>query len=113
MKDQNGKQIIGAYNTGDWYEFAYVTAQSKGGGREVTVVPLLGGTDISIARKNMPVYQVFVAIGCIGDKNLSDPSSWLMVACLPPYDDKAARAAKRKLEGPYGIKRRKVEPEYY
>jgi hypothetical protein len=72
-------------------------------------VPLFGSTDVSIARKNIPVYPYFVGCGCLGDRNMSEPSSWLMVACLPHYDEKAARAAKRKEDGPTGIKRRKVQ----
>jgi hypothetical protein len=109
VRDKDGVRIIGAFNTGDWYEFAHLTAQTKGGGRPVSVVPLFGSTDLSIARKNMPVYPYFVGCGCLGDRNMSEPSSWLMVACLPHYDEKAARAAKRKDEGPTGIRRRKVQ----
>jgi hypothetical protein len=108
VRGEDGVLIIGAFNTGDWYEFAHLTAQTKGGGRPVTVVPLFGSTNVTIARKNMPVYAFFFASGCIGDRNMSEPSSWLMVACLPHYKDKAARAAKRKEDGPTGIRRRKV-----
>ena len=109
VRDGDAVRIIGAYNTGDWYEFAYLTAQTKGGGRQVTVVPLFGSTDVSIARKNMPVYPFFLTQGCVGDRNMSEPGSWLMLACLPHYNDKAARAAKRPVDGPMGIRRRKVK----
>ena len=108
VRDEDGVRIIGAFNTGDWYEFAHLTAQTKGDGRPVTVMPLFGSTDVTIARKNMPVYPFFCASGCIGDRNMSEPSSWLMVACLPHYKEKAAHAAKRKDDGPTGIRRRKV-----
>ncbi len=46
VKDKDGVRIIGAYNTGDWYEFAHPLAQSKGCGRHVTGVPLFGSTDV-------------------------------------------------------------------
>ncbi len=36
---------------------------------------------------------------------MSEPGSWLMVACLPHYNEKAARAAKRKDDGPTGAER--------
>jgi hypothetical protein len=108
VRGRDGVRIIGAYNTGDWYEFAHVTAQTKGGGRPVTVLPLFGGTDVTVARKNVPVYPFFTCPGCIGDRNMSEPGSWLLVACLPHYNDKAAVAAKRPFEGPLSIKRRKV-----
>jgi hypothetical protein len=39
VRDKEGLCIIGAFNTGDWYKFAYVTAQSKGDGRHVAVCP--------------------------------------------------------------------------
>jgi hypothetical protein len=108
VRDKEGVCIIGAFNTGDWFKFASVTAQSKGGGRHVTVLPLFCSTDVSVARKKMSVYPFFVGVGCIGDKQLAEPGSWLMVACLPHYNDNAARAAKRPKDGPYGIMRRKV-----
>ena len=109
LRDKDGVRIIGAFDTGDWFEFAYVTAQTKGDGRPVSVVSLFGSTDITIARKNVPVYPFFVTSGCLGDRNISDPKSWLMVGCLPTYNENAARAAKRKVEGPTGIRRRKVQ----
>jgi hypothetical protein len=114
LGDRDGIRIIGAFNTGNWFEFAHVTAQTKGDGRPVSVVPLFGGTDVSIALKNMPVYVLFVGCGCHGDRNMSEPSSWWMVGCLPHDNDseKAARAAKRKEEGPTGIRRRKVHQPY-
>jgi hypothetical protein len=108
VRDQDGVRIYGAFNTGSWYQFAHVTAQTKGDGRPVSVVSLFGSTDVSIARKKMAVYPFFFASGCIGDRNMSEPSSWMMVACLPHYNDKAARAAGRIEEGPHGIRRRKV-----
>ena len=108
VKDMDGVRIIGAFNTGDWYEFAHVKAQTKGDGRPVSVVPLIGSTDVTVARKNMPVYPFFLSVGCLGDRNLSEPGSWLMLACLPHYNEKAARAAKRPEDGPTGVRRRKV-----
>ncbi len=108
VRDTDGVRVIGAFNTGDWYEFAHVTAQTKGDGSPVMVNPILCSTDVTVARKNLPVYPFFLACGCIGDRHLSEPSSWLMVACLPHYDEKAARAAKRPADGPTGIPRRKV-----
>ena len=72
------------------------------------MVPLLGGTDVTVARKNMPFYPFFICLGCIGDRHMSEPGSWLLVASLPHYNDKAAVAAKRPIDGPHSIKRRKV-----
>ena len=108
VRGEDGVLIIGAFNTGDWYEFAHLTAQTKGEGRPVTVVPLFGGTDVTVARKNIPFYAFFFCSGCIGDRNMSEPGSWLLVASLPHYNDKAAVAAKRPFDGPLSIKRRKV-----
>ena len=113
LRGKDGIRIIGAFNTGNWFEFAHLTAQTKGDGRPVSVVPLFGGTDVSIARKNMPVYVFFISCGCLGDRNMSEPSSWLMVGCLPHYNEKAAHAAKRKDEGPTGIRRRKVQQPWH
>ena len=113
LRGEDGIRIIGAFNTGDWFEFAHVTAQTKGDGRPVSVVSLFGSTDVSIARKNMPVYPFFTGSGVLGDRKMSEPSSWLMVACLPHYNEKAARAAKRKEEGPTGIRRRKVQQPWH
>jgi len=108
VRDRDGIRVIGAFNTGDWYEFAHVTAQSKGGGRPVTVVPLFAGADVTVARKKISVYPFFVALGISGDNKLSEPGSWLMVACLPHYKDKVANAAGRPPTGPQSIMRRKV-----
>ena len=33
VRNQDGVRIIGAFNTGDWYEFAHLTAQNKGDGQ--------------------------------------------------------------------------------
>lgn len=110
VRDREGIRIIGAFNTGDWYEFAHVVAQKKGGGgpSPVTVVPLLCSTDATVARKNMPVYVFLVSIGCLGDRHRSEPGNWLMVACLPHYNDQAAKNAHRPDRGPLSIPRRKV-----
>ena len=115
VRDREGVRIIGAFNTGDWYEFAHVVAQKKGmppapgsDGSPVTVLPLLCSTDATVARKNMPVYVFLVCIGCLGDRHRSEPGNWLMVACLPHYNDQAARNAHRPDTGPRSIARRKV-----
>jgi len=108
VKDREGIRIIGAYNTGDWYEFAHVLAQKKGKGEPVSVLPLLCSTDATVARKNMPVYVFLVSIGCLSDRHRSEPGNWLMVACLPHYNDQAARNAHRPDTGPRSIARRKV-----
>ena len=111
VKGEDGIRIIGALNTSNWYECAYVRAQEfeVGDGSPVTPLPVFCGTDVSIARKNMPAYPFFATHGVLGDRNMSEPGSWLMVACLPHYNEKAAKAAKRKLEGAKGIRRRKVK----
>ena len=108
VRDRDGIRVIGAFNTGDWYEFAHVIAQKKGDGRPVTVVPLLCGTDATVARKNMPVYVFLACIGCLGDRHRSEPGNWLMVACLPHYNEDAAKAAHRPEKGALSIARRKV-----
>ena len=102
-------RIIGAFNTGTWFEFANVTAQAMGDGSPVSVVSLFGSTDVSVARKKMSIYPFFFSSGCIGDRNMSEPGSWMLLACLPHYNEIAARAAGRKEEGPTGIRRRKVQ----
>jgi hypothetical protein len=111
VKGEDGIRIIGALNTSNWYECAYVRAQEfeVGDGSPVTPLPVFCGTDVSVARKNMPAYPFFTTHGVLGDRNMSEPGSWLMVACLPHYNEKAAKAAKRKLEGAQGIRRRKVK----
>ena len=111
VKGEDGICIIGALNTSNWYECSYVRAQEfqVGDGSPVTPLPIFCGTDVSIARKNMPAYPFFATHGVLGDRNMSEPGSWLMVACLPHYNEKAAKAAKRKVEGAKGIRRRKVK----
>jgi hypothetical protein len=65
VKDENGCRIFGAFNTSDWYDFAYLTAQTKriggpGGPEEhVTPVPAFLGTDVTVARKKCPFYPCF------------------------------------------------------
>ena len=114
VKDENGCRIFGAFNTSDWYEFAYLTAQTKriggpgGPGEHVTPVPAFLGTDVTVARKKCPFYPCFVGNGVLGDKHLSEPSAWLLVGCLAHYNDDAAKRAKRPTDGPRSIKRRKV-----
>ncbi len=108
MCQRVSRASIGAFNTGDWYKYAYVTAQSKAGGRHVTVLPLFCSTDVSLAREKTSVYPFFLGVWCIGDRHLAEPGSWLMVACLPHYNDNAARAAKRPKDGPYGIIKRYI-----
>jgi hypothetical protein len=104
-----GVRIVGAFNTGTWFEFANVTAQAMGDGSPVSVVSLFGSTDVSVARKKMSIYPFFFSSGCIRDRNMSEPGSWMLLACLPHYNEIAARAASRKEEGPTGIRRRKVQ----
>ena len=114
VRDGDGYRIFGAFNTSDLYQFAYVTAQTKriggpgGLGDHVVPVPAFLSTDITVARKKVSFYPCFVGNGVLGDKHLSEPSSWLLVGCLPTYNDNAAKAAKRPTEGPMSITRRKV-----
>jgi len=61
-----------------------------------------------VARKKINVYPFFIALGISGDNKLSEPGSWLMVACLPHNKDKVANAAGRPPTGPQSIMRRKV-----
>ena len=109
VTDNQGIRIIGAFNTGTWFQFANVTAQAMGDGSPVSVVSLFGSTDVSVARKKMSFYPFFFSSGCIGDRNMSEPGSWMLLACLPHYNEVAARAAGRKEEGPTGIRRRMVQ----
>ena len=108
VRDKNGVRVIGAYNTGDWYEFAHLTAQTKGDGRPVSVAPMMCSSDVTIARKKIPGYPWFLSMGCLNDRHRAEPRNWLMVAVLAHYNDKAAERAGRPLEGPRGIRRRKV-----
>ena len=114
MRDGDGYRIFGAFNTSDFYQFAYVTAQTKrigglgGLGDHVVPVPAFLSTDITVVRKKVSFYPCFVGNAVLGDKHLSEPSSWLLVGCLPTYNDNAAKAAKRPTEGPMSITRRKV-----
>jgi hypothetical protein len=114
VRDGDGYRIFGAFNTSDYYQFAYVTAQTKriggpgGLGDHVVPVPAFLSTDITVARKKVSFYPCFLGNGVLGDKHLSEPSSWLLVGCLPTYNDGAAKAAKRPTEGPLSIMRRKV-----
>ena len=108
VRNQDGVRIIGAFNTGDWYEFAHLTAQNKGDGRPVSVVPLICSSDVTFARKKMPAYPWFLTLGCFSDRQRSEPSAWLLVAVLAHYNDCAAERAGRPKTGPRGIMRRKV-----
>ena len=114
VRDGDGYRIFGAFNTSDFYQFAYVTAQTKrigglgGLGDHVVPVPAFLSTDITVVRKRVSFYPCFVGNAVLGDKHLSEPSSWLLVGCLPTYNDNAAKAAKRPTEGPMSITRRKV-----
>jgi hypothetical protein len=113
VKDANGLRIFGAFNTSDWYEFAFLTAQTKRiggpGGPGVTPVPVFLSSDVTVAKKKCPFYPCFLGNGVLGDKHLSEPSSWLLMGCLSHYNDKGAIAAKRPKVGPRSIMRRKVQ----
>jgi len=110
LKNKDGLRVIGSLNTGDWYEFAQIKAQEIMGDDRtpVSVVPLIGSTDVTICKKSIPFYPYFLTSGCIGDDQRSEPTNWILIACLPWYDAKAAALAGRKPNGPYGIPRRKV-----
>ena len=88
VKDKNGFRIFGAFNTSDWYEFAYLTAQTKriggpgGQGEHVTPVPAFLSTDVTVARKKIPFYPCFLGNGVLGDKiSLSPAPGCWWVAC--------------------------------
>jgi hypothetical protein len=77
VKDANGFRIFGAFNTSDWYEFAFLTAQTKqmdgqgGPGKHVTPVPVFLSSDVTVARKKCPFYPCFIGNGVLEDKHLS------------------------------------------
>ena len=110
LKNKDGIRVIGSLNTGDWYEFAQVKAQEMMGDDRtpVSIVPLLGSTDVTLCKKDIPFYPYFTSLGCIGDDQRSEPTNWILVACLPWYNGSAAKLAGRKPNGPFGVQRRKV-----
>jgi hypothetical protein len=69
VKDENGCRMFGSFNTSDWYEFAYVTAQTKricgpgGPGEHVTPIPAFLCTDVTVARKKCLFYPCFLGNG--------------------------------------------------
>ena len=103
-----GVRVFGAFNNGQWYEFAHATAQTLGGGQPVSVAPYWMGSDVTVGRKSCSMYPYFVASGSTDDDVRSEPSCWSIVAVFPHYKIKAARRAGRPAEGPYGYRRRKV-----
>jgi hypothetical protein len=114
VRDADRYSIFSAFNTSNCYQFAYVTAQTKrigspgGLGDHVVPVQISLSTIITVARKRVSFYPCFLGNGVLGDKHLSEPSSWLLVGCLPTYNNCASKAAKRPTEGPTSIMRRKV-----
>ena len=62
VREGNDYRIFGALNTSDFYQFAYVTAQTKriggpgGLGDHVVPVPALLSLDITVLRKKIPFY---------------------------------------------------------
>ena len=56
LKTEDGVRVFGAFNNGNWYEFAHAKAQTLGGGQPVSVVPYFMGSDCTVARKNMSIY---------------------------------------------------------
>jgi hypothetical protein len=98
VKDMDGVRIIGAYNTSDWYVFAYLAAQSKACWKACHSGALVWQHGCQYSTQENACIPVFLLclLHRIGDRNRSDPGSWLMVACLPHYNEKAAwRAAGR------------------
>ena len=113
LRTQNGGvRVFGAFNNGEWYEFAHATAQTLGGGQPVSVAPYWMGSDVTVGRnlprKNCSMCPFYVCSGCIDDDVRSEPSCWSIVAVFPHYSIKAAHRAGRPAEGPYGYRRRKV-----
>ena len=108
LTTEDGVRVYGAFNNGDWYEFAHAKAQTLGGGQPVSVVPYFMGSDATVARKNMSMYPFFACPGCLGDDVRSEPGAWVLVAVLPHYSIKAAKRAGRAEQGPAGYRRRKV-----
>jgi hypothetical protein len=101
-------RVFGAFNNGQWYEFAHATAQTLGGGQPVSVAPYWMGSDVTMGRKSCSMYPYFACQGCIDDDVRSEPSCWSIVAVIPHYKIKAAHRAGRPAEGPHGYRRRKV-----
>lgn len=108
LKTEDGVRVFGAFNNGNWYEFAHAKAQTLGGGQPVSVVPYFMGSDCTVARKNMSIYPYFACPGCLDDDVRSEPGAWSLVAVIPHYNIKAARRAGRAEQGPLGYRRRKV-----
>jgi hypothetical protein len=108
LTTEDGVRMYGAFNNGDWYEFAHAKAQTLGGGQPVSVVPFFMGSDATVARKNMSMYPFFTCPGCLNDDVRSEPGAWVLVAVLPHYNIKAAKRAGRAEKGPKGFRRRKV-----
>jgi hypothetical protein len=108
LKTEDGVRVFGAFNNGNWYEFAHAKAQTLGGGQPVSVVPFFMGSDATVARKNMSMYPFFACPGCLDDDVRSEPGAWSLVAVIPHYNIKAARRAGRAEQGPMGYRRRKV-----
>jgi hypothetical protein len=110
MRNENGCRIFGCFNAGQWYEFAHGVAQSKADHNEqVAVYPLIFSSDVTLGRKNLPLYPYIVAPGCIADDVRSEPGSWYLVAMFPHYNNDPAEKAGRVLNGPLGCRRRRVE----
>jgi len=110
LRTDQGVRVFGAFNNGEWYECAHLKAQTLGGGRPVSVVPYFMGSDVTVARKTMPMYPFYVCPGCIDDDRRSEPASWAIVAVFPHFNGKAAARAGRPPDGPHGYRRRRVLP---
>ena len=108
LTTKDGVRMYGAFNNGDWYEFAHAKAQTLCGGQPVSVVPYFMGSDATVACKNMSMYPFFACPGCLKDDVQSEPGAWVLVAVLPYYSIKAAKRAGRAEQGPKGYRRRKV-----
>jgi hypothetical protein len=63
QRDEGGFRVYGAFNTGEWYEFAQVKANALSpNGEKVSPVPVFLSSDVTAARKKLPLYPIYC--GC-------------------------------------------------
>ena len=110
MRNENGCRIFGSFQGGEWHEFAHAVAQSKAIDHEhVSVYSLIFSMDGTYGRKSVPLYPLVTVPGCVSDDKRSEPGSWYVIAMFPHYSNEPAENAGRCNDGPYGIRRRRVE----
>ena len=59
VRDVQGHRVYGAFNTGDWYRVAQITAGNSAPDKRVSPVPVFLSSDATYAKKSVGVWPIY------------------------------------------------------